>query len=208
MSFVQMSNEIIQLVTIDRHFKFDDVIKYNRDDCYLTILELTFIIISEWRTNRWKRKTFIDLAKLLIIRFIINNKNNIDTKVANNMIETITSCYHNNSHVIEALSSSTNSIEIRSSLMLFSIKYVIHNDIFVYENLFAIMKLAMIANVYLKIWDVELEIVVNIFENEWMSIHLRSNVKFKLSKVYSLDERDRTKVDKTFDKLHKKSKMT
>lgn len=50
--------------------------------------------------------------------------------------------------------------------------------------------------------------MINILEDEWMPIDFKSNVQSKFAKIYSLEHRNKYEVNKVFNRLHKKEKMT
>ena len=48
---------------------------------------------------------------------------------------------------------------------------------------------------------IDIENIINISENQWMFISLKSEIKTKSLKVYSLDHKNKEVVDVIFDKL-------
>jgi hypothetical protein len=56
-------------------------------------------------------------------------------------------------------------------------------------------------------WDKIENIVIKIFENEWMSIILKLDVKIEIVKMYSMRFKKRELIDETFDRLHNQKKM-
>jgi hypothetical protein len=49
--------------------------------------------------------------------------------------------------------------------------------------------------------------MINVSENEWMSIILKSEIRIEFVKVYSMRSKKRELIDETFDKLHQQNKM-
>jgi hypothetical protein len=76
----------------------------------------------------------------------------------------------------------------------------------VYEILKVRQQLFHVAKAY-SLWDEIENIVVKMLENEWMSITLKSEVKIKAIKMYSISFKERDLIDKIFNKLHEQFKM-
>jgi hypothetical protein len=80
------------------------------------------------------------------------------------------------------------------------------NEIIAYDTLFARQQLFHTIERY-SLWDKIETIVINILENEWMSITLKLDVKIEIVKVYSMRSKKRELINETFDKLHNQEKM-
>ena len=86
----------------------------------------------------------------------------------------------------------------------FSFEHVLFNEIIVYnQNVFDLVNLM---NNYQNIFQNN-DIIVNIFEKKWMSINFKSEIMFKINKIYSLKIKNRIVIDVTFDKLHEQNKL-
>jgi hypothetical protein len=57
------------------------------------------------------------------------------------------------------------------------------------------------------LWDRIENITMNVFENQWMSITLKFDVKIETIKVYSMSSSEKDLIDETFNKLHDQDKM-
>ncbi len=57
------------------------------------------------------------------------------------------------------------------------------------------------------LWDKTKNFMINVFENEWMSIILKSEAKIEAIKMYSMKSKKRELIDEIFDKLHDQRKM-
>ncbi len=80
------------------------------------------------------------------------------------------------------------------------------NEIIVYE-IFKIRKqLFDIVETY-SLWDKIDNIVMNILENEWISIILKSEIKIEEIEVYSMKSKKRELINEIFNKLHDQKKM-
>jgi hypothetical protein len=57
------------------------------------------------------------------------------------------------------------------------------------------------------LWDKTENFMINIFENQWMSITLKFDARIETTKIYSMKSSERKLIDKTFNKLHEQDKM-
>ncbi len=80
------------------------------------------------------------------------------------------------------------------------------NEIIAYDTFTMRQQLFNTVEKY-SLWDKTENIVINVFEDEWMSIILKSKVKIQAIKVYSMKSKKRELINETFDKLHHQNKM-
>ena len=87
-----------------------------------------------------------------------------------------------------------------------NVKEILFVDITIYDDVNTRIKFANVIANYSNLWN-DNEFIVRISSNEWMSIEIKSNVKIKTTKMYSLSFVDRKLIDDTFDKLHAQRRM-
>ena len=79
-------------------------------------------------------------------------------------------------------------------------------DIIVYDELSVQTQLIKVVESYLRLWHDD-DSIVNISEEEWMSINLKLEAKIEVFKVYSLKSNDRVFLNETFDKLYTQERI-
>lgn len=84
------------------------------------------------------------------------------------------------------------------------LKHVLSSDVTAYRK--NVIGLASLVEAFQNVFQ-NFGIIVNISEEEWMSINLKPGAVFKTNKVYPLRARDRQFIDETFDKLHQQGKL-
>ena len=88
-----------------------------------------------------------------------------------------------------------------------SLKITMSNDITVYNDSSTYNRIFTVADAYSTVWKSANE-VVNVSENQWMSIFIISNAKSKFAKIYLLSSENRRFVNKKFDLLHRQDKLS
>jgi hypothetical protein len=84
-----------------------------------------------------------------------------------------------------------------------SMKEIFVDEITIYETSKIRQRLFITINEFKSsLWDKIENIMMNVFENEWMSITLKSDVKIETTKVYSMNSSEKDLIDETFNKLH------
>ncbi len=80
------------------------------------------------------------------------------------------------------------------------------NEIIAYDTFTVRQQLFDTVEKY-SLWDKTENIVINVLEDEWISIILKSEIKIEAIKVYSMRSKKRELINETFDKLHHQNKM-
>ena len=159
------------------------LIEYNQQKCYLIISDeaMTIKSIHDWKSKRslinWKNKMIKAVA--VAAYAVINLNEYIST---------------NNSSVFTSM------------IINLNLKYICINEVIIYDQSIAVAILYFIIDEYQNMF-IDQKITINISENQWMFINLKSNVMIKPFKIYSLDQKDRKIVNITFNKLHAQDKM-
>ena len=87
-----------------------------------------------------------------------------------------------------------------------NLEHIMFNDIIVYDISKVITQIVFVADEFSEIWKNQ-DVIVNISEKEWMLIFFKSNVTFKSSRVYFINQKDKNVINETFNKLHNQDKM-
>jgi hypothetical protein len=80
-------------------------------------------------------------------------------------------------------------------------------DIIVYKIANTQQRLFDVIAKFSFLWDKIENFMINIFENQWMSITLKLDARIETTKVYSMSSSERELIDETFNKLHEQDKM-
>ncbi len=178
--FVQVRNDIEKSIIIQRHARIEAMFKYEEDDCFLTNSMNHHLMIIDWKqhkTSDWKNSLLRKISVLVII---------------------ITTLLTANSNLLSFLTSTVSNL--LSTKIDSDLKSTLQNDVTIYDITQIIIAIAEIVNSY-NIWT-DKRNIVNIFEENWMSITLTFEIKIFLTRVYSLSTKDKKLIDEIFDKLH------
>ncbi len=184
--FVQVRNDIEKSIIIQRHARIEAMLKYKEDDCFLTNSMNHHLMIIDWKqhkTSDWKNSLLRKISVLVII---------------------ITTLLTANSNLLSFLTSTVSNL--LSTKIDSDLKSTLQNDVTIYDITQIITAIAEIVNSY-DIWT-DKRNIVNIFEENWMSITLTFEIKIFLTRVYSLSTKDKKLIDEIFDKLHEQHKLT
>ncbi len=170
---MQVCNFIEKSVIISRRARLDRIIEYEEHECYLIDLEeISLAIESTWK--KWKSFVVSTRNALLVAEYFTQK-----------------SVAMTNIHV--------NMKNISSK----SMKEIFVDEITIYETSKIRQRLFITINEFKSsLWDKIENIMMNVFENEWMSITLKSDVKIETTKVYSMNSSEKDLIDETFNKLH------
>ncbi len=80
-------------------------------------------------------------------------------------------------------------------------------DIIVYEIANIQQRLFDMTAKFSSLWDKIENFMINIFEDQWMSITLKLDARIETTKVYSMNSNEKKLIDETFNKLHEQNKM-
>ena len=177
---VQIRNVNNQSYRISRNLKIDNFRDFEKKDCYAINVDdnhLAMMSSISW-TKRLRQLVVVDL---IIFADVVDIAKFEFSNVA--------------SLQISFVSSFDDVIEI-----------VMFNDITIYDDKSAYVRLFIVIEAYSKIWR-DIENVMNIFEKDWMITFIVVDVKSEIVKVYSLSSKDKTIIDKKFDKLHVDEKL-
>ena len=184
-------NAIFQSITLAKRARLNTITEYNQAECYLTMSEKSYKATNDWMNDRsWKKQLVVSFVTLAVAYATLDIVSH----------ESITS--FNESTV--SFISSTQLAVFTVSQIDSNLKHVLSSDVIVYEA--EMFELANLMNSYQNIFR-NFDSIVNIFENEWMLINLKSETVFKLNKVYSLKVKNRNFIDAIFDKLHQQDKL-
>ena len=187
-------NVTFQSITFAKRARLNMIIEYNQVECYLTMSEKSYKAISDWMNDRsWKKQLIVNFIILVAIYVILN----IASYVSH---ESITSL----NEFTVSFTSSTQLIVFTVSQIDSNLKHVLFNDVTMYEA--KMFELTHFVNSYQNIFR-DFDFIVNIFENEWMSINFKFEAVFKFNKRYFLKVKNRNFIDVTFDKLHQQNKL-
>ena len=177
---IQIRNVNNQFYRISRNLKIDNFRDFEKNNCYaINVDDNHFATMSS--TNWTKRFRQLDVIDLIIFVDVVDIVKFELLNVA--------------SLQMSFVSSFDDVIEI-----------VMFNDITIYDDKSVYARLFIVTKTYSKIWR-DIENIMNIFEKDWMIIFIDVDVKSKIVKVYSLSSKNKTIVDKKFDKLHVDEKL-
>ena len=88
-----------------------------------------------------------------------------------------------------------------------TIKMTISREIIIYDNQKTRCQLEKIIDQFLTLW-IDYNQFIDISKKKWILINLTSSVKMQIAKLYSLSKRDQKFVDKKFDKLYNRNKIS
>ena len=195
---VIIKNTINYVVQLSKRARLDSVVEFNQQKCYNLTSDAEFLTIENWtnrRSRSWKSKLNMIVATTvyaILIEIDLSSKT-IDIIA----IVVITSIITSISTVTSKFSSHIDS----------QLESILSNDIIVYDSSTNVVKLIAIVNEFLQIWN-DQDIIVNVFEIEWMFIDFKSKAKsLKSIKVYFVNFKKRTIIDIIFDKMHVDDKM-
>ena len=202
MNHVMMRNISQLSITLRKRFRLDTLINYNQQECYNLTSNADFLATDKWKTTKqhqrdWKEKLNMIVAAVAYVA-------SLATRAVFSKINTITS---------SVLSTTTNchlsQVNISSSTVIIDsvLKHILFNDVIVYEESNVASRITEIVNVFSTIWN-DQRTIVDISENQWMSITLKSNAKLKSARIYSVSVKNREIIDAIFDKMHKNDKIT
>ena len=188
-------NAIDESVILVKRARLDTITKYNQVDCYMIMSEKSHKVVNDWMNDRsWKKQLAFSFAAIAIVYVTLNITS--EATIENMILSIISSTVFT--------STSITSIMSIISQIDFSFEHVLFNEITVYDqNVFDLINLV---NNYQNIFQ-DNDIIVNIFEKKWMSINFKSEIMFKVNKIYSLKIKNRIVIDVTFDKLHEQNKL-
>ena len=177
---IQIRNVNNQSYRISRNLKIDNFRDFEKKDCYAINVDdnhLATMFFISW-TKRFRQLVVIDLIIFVDV---------VD--------------------IVKFELSNVASLQM-SFVLSFDdvIEIVMFNDITIYDDKSVYARLFIVTKTYSKIWR-DIENIMNIFEKDWMIIFIDVDVKSKIVKVYSLSSKNKTIVDKKFDKLHVDEKL-
>ena len=81
------------------------------------------------------------------------------------------------------------------------------NDFIIFDNIFTYTRLFIIVKFFFKIWR-NMNDTMNVSKFQWMFISTILKTKSPAIKMYSFNSKNKKMIDKKFDRLHKKEKMS
>ena len=152
LSRILMRNTINLSIILTRRIKLDTIIEYNQTSCYLIMSNNVDKIVNDWMTNRsWKKKLtidFVDVTTTFVVTISIFEINTLDTNANFSIISSITN------FETTFASSIISQIDI-------NLKYMLSNDVTIYDNDVNVVELIVVVNEYQNIF-VDVDIIVNI----------------------------------------------
>ena len=211
---VQIRNVTNKSCIISRNVKINKLHDFEKKNCYVVDSKnrhLAAVIAFNWIT-KLKHLTvlefiiFVDVKKIITVSvsklrksfFIIVSAFSININIS--IILEISISMH------DWWKSNTN---IHFSIILSSdvSKRITSNDITIYDNVSIYDRFFVVADAYFDIWR-DNKNIVNISKKNWMSISTITKTKSNAFKIYFLKSKNRTIIDKEFDRLHVESKMS
>lgn len=186
---VQVRNVINQSITISKNAHLDKLQDYDEEEeCFFVVFENRHLTV---KSTDWLRKTFkwiiVDVTDLTALEKIF-----YDSTMS---LKSISSIFIFN-------------VSIVVNLTQFNLEIVLSNDIIVYDDASICARLSTIAKIFLNIWQEKTTETIKLFEKEWMSIDIISDVKSKSSRIFRLSKQNQKVIDKKFDELHRQEKMS
>ena len=199
LNHVMIRNIIQHFVILQKRVRLITLIDYNQQKCYNLTSNIDFLIIDDWKITKqhqrtWKNKLNMTIVAIIYVVFLTTN-----------MISFSFSSFKSNAttnvNFVFVSLKTTFFIVIDSTL-----KHVMSNEITIYDESNAVVRITKMINVYSSIWN-DQNTIVDISENQWMFITLKSDVEnLKSIRIYSVEFKNRTIIDVIFDKMHKKIK--
>ena len=115
-------------------------------------------------------------------------------------IKSVTSVFFEKS-IIEIQNKDKNFIKVKTLT-----KFILNNEIIIYDVKKNQVVLAQIAESYFDIWK-DNDTSIKITSDQWMTIFIKSDAKMTVVKVYSVDLKDRALIDDLFVRIHEQSRM-
>ena len=201
LNHVMIRNIIQHSVILQKRVRLKTLIDYNQQKCYNLTSDVDFLVIDDWKISKqhqriWKSKLNMTAAAVIYVVFL-----------ATDMTSFSSSSFKSDA------TTNVNFVFINLKTAFFividsTLKHVMSNDVTIYDESNAIARIAKMINAYSSIWN-DQDTIVDISENQWMSITLKSNAEnLKSIRIYSAEFKNRAIIDAIFDKMHKKNKMT
>ena len=138
LNHVIMRNIIQHSIILQKRVRLRTLIDYNQQKCYNLTFDVDFLIIDDWKITKqhrriWKNK--LNMTTIVVI-YVVSLTTNITLSFKSNTIAT-------NIRSTQTSLKTTFIIVINSIL-----KYVLSNDVIVYNNSNAIARITKIINVY------------------------------------------------------------
>ena len=94
-----------------------------------------------------------------------------------------------------------------SEISLLIQKTIMFNDVIIFDDVFVYARLFTIVKFFFKIWWNTSD-TINVSKFQWMFILTISDAKSFAIKMYSFNSKNKKMIDKKFDQLHEKKKMS
>ena len=211
---IQMKNASNTSFVIFKNMKINDLHDYKKENCYMINIDnrhLVAVSTSDWTKRIKQFAKYAALTNLIImsvldgavlsqsstyIVILITFQANNDTASS---FSSIKSTHINAFNPLYLPFVSETNLSIQKTIMFNDV--IIFDDVFAYARLFTIMKF------FLKIWR-NINDTVNVSKSQWMFILTILNAKSLAIKIYSLNSKNKKMINKKFDWLHEKEKMS
>ena len=84
---------------------------------------------------------------------------------------------------------------------------IMFNDVIIFDDVFAYTRLFTVVKFFFKIWR-NTNDIINVSKSQWMFISTISDAKSFAIKIYPLNSKNRKVMNKKFDRLYEKKKMS
>ena len=173
--------------------------KYEKEKCYLVNAKYAHLAVNahKFASRNWFKQTMkMNVFIMTVDATITTNDENLHNANAINFV----------AHEINAINFSINSNNFIASSANVNLKKVLFTNITIYDDVSTRIKFANIATSYSNLWN-DNEFILRIYFKKWMFIEIKSNVKIKATKMYSLKFANRKLMNEIFDKLHAQKRM-
>ena len=188
---IHVRNAIDKSIIVFKHIKFDKIFDFEKKSCYHVDSTNVYLTIDV----NWKRRVVIALIDFVVIIISMLIKIKLIALSIYIVISIIT-------YIVASI------ITIYFVVSIIFLKITTSNDIIIYETSFEIQhKLQNIAKIFLIIWKNN-DDIINVLKKNWISMKTIFETKSKSSRVYFVESQNRDFIDKKFDKLYNKKKMS
>lgn len=189
MTFVNVHNATDAPVRLPRKARLGSIVEFDQEGAYMVAAE--HAPLSAGNTSTWKKKSWkSNLAKGLAFAAAAYAA----------MAQPSDPALRKPSAAPASATSTTVGIDP-------ALEHVMPNGVTIYGTPDVAAAIAAVANDYPEIWT-DQGTTVDIPEEEWMPIPLKSDAAPQPSRVYPVSQRDKDVINTTFDKLHQQGKMT
>ena len=211
---IQIKNASNTSFVVFKNMKINNLHDYKEKNCYIININDRYLVVvsaSNWtRQIKWFAK-YVVLTNLIII----NVFDDAILSQSSTYIVTLITFQASNDIALSFFLIKSIHFNAFNSLFLFFAskinlliqKTIMFNNVIIFDNVFAYAKLFTIVKSFFKIWR-NTNDTINVPKFQWMFISMISKAKSFAIKMYSFNSRNKKMIDKKFDRLHEKKKMS